>query len=125
MEDSKKYVLIVEDDKFLANIYNTKLDKEGFVAEVAENGEIGLELMRSRKPVLVLLDIIMPKLDGFGVLDAMREDDELKDIPVIMLTNLGQVTDVDRAKTLGVVDYIVKSDTTLETVIKKIREYTD
>ena len=95
MADTKKvHVLLVEDDTFLGNIYKTKFDMEGFKVSVAENGEEGLADAKKKKPDIILLDILLPKLDGFRVLEKLKADDELKNIPVILLTNLGQKDDV-------------------------------
>ena len=119
----EKRILIVEDDQFLSNIYQKKLTKEGFAIDVARDGEEGLAVMREKKPALILLDIIMPKLDGFGVLEEMQKDAELKKIPVIILSNLGQDSDVTRGKELGAKDFVIKSDTTLESVVEMIKKY--
>jgi DNA-binding response OmpR family regulator len=121
MKDKK--ILIIEDDTFLSNIYKTKLTKEGFSILMADNGEDGLALMKSEKPVLVLLDIMLPKMDGFEVLERVQKDAKLKKIPIVIMSNLGQDSDVEKGKTLGAVDYIVKSDTTLENVITTINKY--
>lgn len=117
------HVLIVEDDKFLSKIYATKLQKEGLEADFAHDGMAGLEKMKKKKPALVLLDIIMPRLDGFGVLEAMRSDKDLKKVPVIILSNLGQEEDIERAKEFGVRDFIVKSDASIQDVVKKIKAH--
>lgn len=114
-------VLIIEDDKFLSKIYSTKLKNEGIDAEFAVDGEMGLEMMRKAKPKLILLDLIMPKLDGFGVLEAMSADADLKTITVYVLSNLGQDEDIARAKELGAKEFIVKSDTSIGNVVDKIK----
>lgn len=120
-EVSMAQVLIIEDDKFLSKIYSTKLKNEGIDAEFAVDGEMGLEMMRGARPKLILLDLIMPKLDGFGVLEAMSADSDLNTIPVYVLSNLGQDEDMARAKELGAKDFIVKSDTSIGDVIDKIK----
>ncbi len=116
-------VLIIEDDKFLSKIYSTKLEKEGIDADFALDGAEGLEKIASGKPKLVLLDLIMPKVDGFEVLETMKKDPKMKKIPVIVLSNLGQGSDVERAKKLGAKDYIIKSDTSIQEVLKKIKAH--
>ena len=118
-------VLIIEDDKFLSKIYATKLKKEGVDAEFANDGVEGLEMMRANKPKLILLDLIMPRKDGFGVLEEMHGDAALKKIPVLVLSNLGQESDVVKAKKLGAKDFIVKSDTSIHDVVAKIRTFID
>jgi DNA-binding response OmpR family regulator len=118
-----KTVLIVEDDAFLSNIYKTKLTKEGFSILMADNGEDGLAMIKKEKPALVLLDIMLPKMDGFEVLAEVQKDAALKKIPIVIMSNLGQDSDVEKGKGLGAVDYIVKSDTTLEHVIETVNKY--
>ncbi|MFH1711952.1 MAG: response regulator [Patescibacteria group bacterium] len=116
-------VLIVEDDKFLSKIYATKLKKEGIDVEMAFDGEQGLSKMRANKPKLVLLDLIMPKVDGFKVLEDMKKDARLKKIPVVVLTNLGQEVDEKRCKEFGVEEFIVKADASIQEVMLKIKGY--
>jgi len=116
-------VLIVEDDKFLTKIYKTKLEKEGISADFAANGEEGLEKLRASKPKVVLLDLIMPKMDGFQVLEHVQADADLKTIPILVLSNLGQDEDITKAKNLGAKDFIVKSDTSIQAVVDRMREY--
>ena len=116
-------VLIVEDDRFLSKIYQSKLKKEKIDAEFALDGQEGLEKARKSPPTLVLLDLIMPKLDGFGFLEECRKDAKLKKIPIIILSNLGQEEDVERAKKMGVKDFIIKSDASIQEVVKKIKGY--
>ena len=100
----KVSILLVEDDTFLAGIYSTKLRIEGFAVSHAPDGARGLELARRERPELILLDILMPKMDGFQVLEELKKDPKTKGMPVIMLTNLGQKEDVDRGVKLGAVD---------------------
>ena len=116
-------ILIVEDDKFLSKIYLTKFNKIGLETEIAYDGEEGLEKMRAEKPKLILLDLIMPKMDGFEVLETMNADPELKKIPVLVLSNLGQEADVQRAKKLGAKKFIVKSDTSIQEVVALVKEH--
>ncbi|MDP2631450.1 MAG: response regulator [Candidatus Uhrbacteria bacterium] len=116
-------VLIIEDDEFLSKIYATKLKQEGIDADFALDGVQGLEKMRANKPSLILLDLILPKKDGFGVLEEMQGDAQLKKIQVIILSNLGQESDIERGKKLGAKEFIVKSDTSIQAVVKKIKSY--
>ena len=90
---------------------------------MADNGEDGLAMIQSEKPALVLLDIMLPKMDGFELLEQVNKDARLKKIPIVIMSNLGQDSDVEKGKRLGAVDYIVKSDTTLEHVIETINKY--
>ena len=123
MDESKKTkILIIEDDRFIAKMYQTKLSLEGYDVDVAENGQIGVEKIKSFQPDLVLLDIIMPEMDGFGVLEVIREDAAINSTPVIIMSNLAQEDHLKRAKALGAKDYIVKSQYTPLDVVKKIQE---
>jgi len=123
MTDNKNVnVMLVEDDTFLANIYKTKFEMEGFKINVAENGEKGLEEIKKRKPNIVLLDILLPKMDGFAVLEAIKTDNTTKDIPVILLTNLGQKDDVEKGLDMGAVDYLIKAHFKPSEVVGKVKE---
>ena len=94
---------------------------EGFVVDVAENGELGLKEVQKRQPDLVLLDILLPKMDGFTVLQHMKEDAELKNIPVILLTNLGQKDDVEKGLKLGAADYLIKAHFKPSETVDKVK----
>jgi DNA-binding response OmpR family regulator len=120
---ASSFVLIVEDDEFISAVYLKKLTKEGFDALCVSNGEEALKVMRERRPDLVLLDLIMPIKDGFQTLEEMQKDGKLKDIRVVVLSNLSHDEDVARTKALGALDYIVKANISLEDMVKKVREY--
>ena len=120
--DVKKRVLIIEDDEFLAGIYTTKLDLEGFDVFHAADGEAGIKLAKKAKPDLILLDILMPKMDGFEVLKALKKDPATKDTPTVMLTNLGQKEDVDKGLELGAVDYLLKAHFVPSETVSKIKK---
>lgn len=122
MPKKKIHVLIVEDDSFLANIYKTKFEMEGFKVSVAENGELGLKEAKKKLPELILLDILLPKMDGFTVLEHLKEDEELKSIPVILLTNLGQKDDVDKGLKLGASDYLIKAHFKPSETVEKVKK---
>ena len=89
-------ILLIEDDSFLVEMYTTKFELEGFEVVSAEDGKKGLDMVKKEKPDIILLDILMPKMDGFAVLDALKKDTAMADIPVILLTNLGQKDDVKK-----------------------------
>ena len=114
-------ILIVEDDKFLLNVYRLKLTKEGFEVRLAKNGDEALETLKDFKPDVILLDLVMPVRDGFSVLEELKKDPTLSKIPVIITTNLGQKEDIDRGLKLGARDYIIKSETAMEKIMEKIR----
>ena len=114
-------VLLAEDDTFLANIYKTKFDMEGFKIIHAENGERALEEAKKKKPSIILLDILMPKMDGFSVLEELKKSSDMKDIPVILLTNLGQKDDVDKGLAMGANDYLIKAHFKPSEVVAKVK----
>lgn len=122
MTDIKKDILLIEDEEVLANMYDTKFNKEGFIIRKALDGETGLKLAQEKTPDLILLDIIMPKLDGFSVLKRLKADEKLKNVPVILLTNLGQDEDVKKGNELGVAGYLVKANCTPMQVVDKVKE---
>ncbi len=115
-----KKILLIEDELTLAEFLSDKLKKEGFDVEIAEDGEIGLKKMRDLKPDLVLLDIIMPKVGGFEVIEEAKADEELKDIPIVIISNSGQPIELDRAKELGVVDWLIKTNFDPQEVVEKV-----
>jgi DNA-binding response OmpR family regulator len=119
----KKHILVAEDDKFYANIYRKKLTAEGYDVQIAENGEIALELARKQKPDLILLDLVMPIKDGFSVLKDLKADPNLKDVKVLVLSNLGQDEDVNKAVGLGAADYLVKTNLSIQEMMDKVKEY--
>ena len=117
-----KKILFVEDEPTLQKAVGEILTQEGFEVLSALDGEEGLELIKKEKPDLILLDLILPKKDGFEVLKEMKEDEDLKDIPVIVLTNLEGMSDVEKAMSLGATTYLVKANYELENVIAKIKK---
>ncbi|MBI4215734.1 MAG: response regulator [Parcubacteria group bacterium] len=119
----KPAILIVEDDLMIVEMYQLKFQDEGYKVLVAHDGKSGLDLAKENKPSLILLDVIMPEMDGFSVLKALKEDDSLKGIPVILLTNLGQDGDVKRGLELGAIDYLIKANYTPAEVVSKIQSY--
>jgi len=118
----KTKILIVEDDAFLAGIYSNKFDKEGFEVFLAGDGETGLKLAQTKHPDIMLLDILMPKLDGFEVLEKIKASEATRDIPVILLTNLGQKEDVDKGLKLGAADYLIKAHFMPAETVEKVRK---
>jgi len=120
---TKKYVLVAEDDKFYGNVYKTKLAKEGYDVAVAADGVTALKLARERKPNLILLDLVMPIKDGFETLKELKADSSLKDVKVIVLSNLGQDEDIKKAKALGAVDYVVKANVSIQQMMDMIKKY--
>ena len=121
MDAQKKKILLVEDDEALAEVYKSRLEIEGFETKWAENGEVALVDAKAFKPDLILLDAMMPKISGFDVLDILRNTPETANIHVIMLTALSQPKDKERAQTLGVDDYLVKSQVVIGDVVERVR----
>jgi two-component system phosphate regulon response regulator PhoB/two-component system alkaline phosphatase synthesis response regulator PhoP len=116
-------ILIVEDDKFLRDLLSRKLEEEKFDITTAVDGEEGIKKIQEERPDLVLLDLILPGINGFDVLKRMKEDPATADILVIVLSNLGQKEDVDRAITLGANDFLVKAHFTLDEITQRVRKY--
>ena len=122
---AKKYILIAEDDRFYGNMFETKLQKEGFDVLVCDNGKNLLAAVSSRKPDLILLDLIMPVMDGFETLKELKANSGSRDIPVVVLSNLGQDEDIERAKKEGAVDYLVKSNLSIQEMVQKVKDQTE
>lgn len=118
----KKLILLAEDELTLAKMYQTKFSMEGFEVEHAEDGNKALQILESKTPDIILLDIIMPNLDGFGVLKKLKSDKRWSNIPIILLTNLGQESDVKRGLELGADDYLIKAHFTPQEVADKIKK---
>ncbi len=123
MDKTKTSILLIEDDSFISGMYQTKLSNLGFQMEVIEDGAAAAERLKQDPiPDLVLLDIVLPNMDGFEILESIRKNDRTKDLPVILLTNLGQKPDVERGIELGANDYIIKAHYTPTEVVEKITE---
>jgi len=118
-----KKVLIIEDDEHIARIYDIKLKKESFQTLMAGDGEKGFAMIAKEKPDLVLLDLMLPKKDGFWVLEEMKKKPALKKVNVIVLSNLGQKADMDRCFSLGAKEYLVKVDHSIQEVVDTIKKY--
>ena len=121
MDNTKKKILLVEDDETLASVYLERLEAEGFDVRVVGNGEDALSNAVEYKPDLILLDVMMPKISGFDVLDILRNTPETTNVHVVMLTALSQPKDKERAEQLGVDDYLVKSQVVIADVIERIK----
>lgn len=117
-----KKILIVEDDKFLRELISRKLAKENYETVEAIDGEEGITKAKEEKPDLILLDLILPTIDGFEVLAKIKAEPTLSHIPVIILSNLGQREDVEKGLELGAVDYLIKAHFTPGEIIDKIRK---
>jgi len=122
---TQKKLLLVEDDSFILDIYDMKLSEAGYDVTLANNGREAVKQLEENQfiPDLILLDIVMPYMDGFDVLKVLKENDTWKDVPVIMLTNLSQKDDIERAVEMGANDYLIKSHFTPSEVLTKIQKY--
>ena len=116
-----KKILIAEDNKYLANAYRVKLEKSGYEVMLAESGDQAVSILSTTRPDLIVLDLVMPGMDGFAILEEISKTPSLKGIPVVVSSNLGQKEDIDKAKSLGALDYFVKSDVEPDDIVTKIK----
>ncbi|MFH0819969.1 MAG: response regulator [bacterium] len=122
MPEVKAKILIIEDDKMLSDMYSLKFNEEGYQAIQAFTGSEGVEKTKSEKPDIILLDIILPQMDGFQVMEEIKKDKNLVNIPILFLTNLRQEEDVKKGTALGAVGYLVKASYTPAQVLDKVKE---
>jgi len=115
-----KKILLIEDEEIMVDLLQKKLTQEGYEISVARNGEEGLKFARKISPDLVLLDIIMPKIGGFEVMEEMAKDEDLKKIPIIIISNSGQPVELDRAQKLGAKDWLIKTEFDPREVLDKV-----
>ncbi len=115
-------VLIIDDDKFIRTVYQSEFNQENIEAEVAENGEAGLEKAKSGKPDLILLDMMLSEKDGFEVLGELKSDTSLKSIPVIVFSSLNQQSDIDEAMKLGAVKYLPKDAYSPKQIVEEAKK---
>ena len=117
-----KKILFIEDEATLQKTFGDVLSQAGYKMISALDGEIGLRLVKSEKPDLILLDLVLPKMDGFEVLKNLKEKPETKEIPIIVLTNLEKMEDIEKALDLGATTYLVKTHYSIKEVINKIKK---
>lgn len=118
------HILVAEDDQFFQKFYNKELTDRGFDVEIAENGVDAIEKLKAKKPDLVVLDIIMPKKNGFQVLEDIKSDSSLSGLPILVFSTLGQEKDVQRAMALGAKGYVNKSFLDIDSLVSKIKSTT-
>jgi two-component system phosphate regulon response regulator PhoB len=114
-------VLIIEDEDILAKVLAEKMEKSGFEVAIAEDGEKALDLIKSFKPDIIMLDLMLPKLDGFEVLKQIKADDATKRIPIVAISNLSEDSNIEKALKLGVENYFVKSNHPINEIIEKVK----
>ncbi len=122
VSDATPLIFVVEDDDFLRDLLVRKLVQEGFRVTIAEDGNTAMQKLKEEKPYVILLDLILPGMDGFAILKFLRASTELKDVPVLVLSNLGQREDVQRALQLGASDYLVKAHFTPAEILAKLKQ---
>ncbi|MEI6580676.1 MAG: response regulator [bacterium] len=123
MSENQKRVLIVEDDQHISKVYEIQLAKEGLFTILARDGEEAVKMVENEKPDLIILDLMLPKKDGFWVLEEMRKNSKYSKIPILVISNLGQKTDAARALELGATEYLVKIDHPIQELVDRINSY--
>lgn len=122
MKNKKSTILLIEDDSFLLNMYSTKFELEGYNIMSAENGALGLDIACKEIPDIILLDLMMPEMDGFEVLKRLKSNSKTADIPVIILTNINQQEDISRGLSLGALDYFIKAHFVPSEIVDKVEK---
>ncbi|HNP74791.1 MAG TPA: response regulator [bacterium] len=120
MAEAPKKILLVEDDPMIVEMYKMRFEEEGFEVLVTDRGSEALEIASQQRPVAVLLDVILPEIDGFSILQNLKSSPDTRDIPVMLLTNLGQESDQEKGRQLGVADYFIKSQHTPADIIQRV-----
>ena len=123
MNENKKRVLIVEDDFQISKVYQIQLEREGIFSILARNGEEAIELLDEARPDLIILDLMIPRKDGFWVLEEVRKNPKYSNIPIVIISNLGQKDDKIRALGLGATEYWVKVNVSIKDIMEKIKLY--
>jgi DNA-binding response OmpR family regulator len=118
-----KTILLVEDDPFLIDIYSSKLKGAGFDVKIVEDGATVFDKTKEIKPALVVLDLVLPHIDGWGILKQLKETKETSSFPVIIFSNLSQKSDIDKALQMGAAEYMIKSQYTPSEMVEKIKKF--
>ena len=121
--EAQKSILLIEDEKFLNQLLKNRLQKEGIKVTIAFNGEEGLKFLRSEKFDLILLDLILPRISGFELMEIISADPSIKSSPIIIISNLGQETDIAKGKCLGAIEYFIKARVSIDELIKQIKKF--
>jgi len=123
MNSKEKYVIIADDNEFFSNVFSTEFTKSGYKTDVVANGQQVLDLAERQRPDLIILDLIMPVKDGFDTLTELKNNEKLKDVNVVVLSNLGQSEDIEKAKRLGAAGYIIKKDLAIKDLFSEVSKY--
>ena len=118
-----KKILVVEDDLFLTNIYRSKLGEAGFSVEAASDGHAALSKLEEYSPDVILLDIVMPKMNGFELIKRIKADSRWHNVPILVITNLAEQADEQKARELGATDFVIKTGTPIETIVEKVQNF--
>ncbi len=121
--DTKKKILLVEDDPFLSSLLKNRFTKEGLDVMYAKDGQEAVTILKDAQPDVILLDLILPKKSGFEVMEAIRQDPQLRDAPIIIISNLGQPEDMQKGQELGAVEYFVKAKTSIDDLVKNVLDF--
>jgi len=119
----KKSILLVEDEPLLANLLKQRLEKEGISVFLGRDGEEALNILKENKPDLILLDIILPKISGFELMEVLQKDPQFQKAPIVIISNLGQESDVERGQSLGAIGYFIKAKVSIEDLVSKIKAF--
>lgn len=119
----QKTILLIEDEPLLANLLKQRLEKDGFKVLLARDGEEGLKTLREIKPDLILLDIILPKISGFEIMETLKSNIEFQQAPIVIISNLGQDTDIEKGQALGAVGYFIKAKISIEELVVQLKRF--
>ncbi len=119
-QKAKPTVLIIEDEQFLCSLMLKKLESSGFVARGVFGGEEGLKAVEEMKPDAILLDLLLPGIDGFEVIQRLKGDERFKKVPILVISNLGEPSDISRARELGAIDYLIKTNYSPDEIVAKV-----
>jgi len=122
-DQDQKHILLVEDEPLLGNLLKQRLEKEGFLVMLARDGESALSALKTEKPDLVLLDIILPKISGFELMEKVQADPTIQKVPIVIISNLGQESDLERGQALGAVGYFIKARISMEDLVGQVRSF--
>ncbi len=122
-EQKKKTIMIIEDDPFLVKAYRFVFEKEALDIWVAQDGQQAIDMLKKEPPAIVLLDLMLPGVSGFDVLAAIRINENWKNVPVMIISNLGQASDVQKGKDMGAVDYMVKANTDISDIVQRVKHF--